>query len=133
MTHKSLGSTNEALHPARDDAQRIVADAARRYFGSRRSRVDAFVDRHFSLAGSAAIHRNAVGWDMLKAPANIALVIPQLATKLAAAGAKAVGAQRASAFLGSRKLMFDTAVGHEIEWLMITDLLELSFRQGERG
>jgi hypothetical protein len=35
------------------DAQRIVAEAAHRYFESRRSRVDEFVDRHFSLAGSA--------------------------------------------------------------------------------
>src|SRR5215217_4462348 len=69
---------------------------------------------------------------MLKAPVNIALAVPQIATKLAAAGAKAVGAERASAFLGSRKLMFDTAVGQEIEWLIITDLLELPFRQGEQ-
>jgi hypothetical protein len=132
MTNKPLGSTKEALHPARDDAQRIVADAARRYFGSRRSRVDAFVDRHFSFKGSVAMHRKALGWDMLKAPANIALAVPQLATKLAAAGAKAVGAERASTFLGSRKLLFDTAVGQEIEWLIMTDLLELPFHQGGR-
>ena len=131
MTDESAPSTETAILSP-EDAQRIVADAARRYFDSRRSRVDAFVDRHFSLAGSAAIHRQAVGWDMLKAPANIALAVPQLATKLAAAGAKAMGAERASAFLGSRKLMFDTAVGQEIEWLIITDLLELPFRQGER-
>lgn len=131
MTDGSAPSTEPAvLSPG--DAQSIVAAAARRYFESRQARVDAFVDRHFSLAGSAAIHRKAVGWDMLKAPANIALAVPQLATKLAAAGAKAVGAERASVFLGSRKLMFDTAVGQEIEWLIITDLLELPFRQGER-
>jgi len=131
MTDESARSTEPGvLSP--EDAGRIVADAARRYFDGRRSRVDAFVDHHFSLAGSAAIHRQAVGWDMLKAPANIALAVPQLATKLAAAGAKAMGAERASAFLGSRKLMFDTAVGQEIEWLIITDLLELPFRQGER-
>jgi hypothetical protein len=30
-----------------EDARRIVAEAARGYFESRRSRVDAFVDRHF--------------------------------------------------------------------------------------
>jgi len=131
MADESAPSAETAtLSP--EDAQRIVADAARRYFDSRRSRLDAFVDRHFSLAGSAAIHRQAIGWDMLKAPANIALAVPQLAAKLAAAGAKVVGAERASAFLGSRKLMFETAVGQEIEWLIITDLLELPFRQGER-
>ncbi|PVE24228.1 hypothetical protein DC522_12080 [Microvirga sp. KLBC 81] len=115
-----------------EDAGRIVADAAHRYFDSRRSRVDAFVDRHFSLAGSAAIHRKAVGWDMLKAPANITLAVPQLAAKLAAAGAQAVGAKRAATYLGSRNLLFDTAVGREIEWLIMTELLELPFRQGER-
>ncbi len=85
------------------DARRIVSDAASRYFESRRSRVDAFVGRHFSLGGSAATHRKAVAWDMLKAPANIALAMPQLAMKLAAAGAKAVGAERAAAYLSSRK------------------------------
>jgi hypothetical protein len=115
-----------------EDAGRIVADAAHRYFESRRSRVDAFVDRHFSLAGSAAIHRKAIGWDMLKAPANITLAVPQLAAKLAAAGARAIGAKRTAEYLGSRKLLFDTAVGQEIEWLIMTELLELPFRQGER-
>jgi hypothetical protein len=131
MTDESVPSTETGILSP-EDARRIVSDAASRYFESRRSRVDAFVDRHFSLLGSAAIQRKAVGWDMLKAPANIALAVPQLATKLAAAGAKAVGAERASAYLGSRKLMFDTAVGQEIEWLIITDLLELPFRQGEQ-
>src|SRR5215207_1519854 len=116
----------------REDANRIVAEGARRYFQSRREMVDAFVDRHFSFSGSLSMHRKAIGWDMLKAPANIALAIPQLAAKLAAAGAKAVGADRTSEYLGSRKLVFDTEVGNEIEWLVITELLELPFRQGDR-
>lgn len=116
----------------KEEAQGIVAEGARRYFESRRARVDEFVDRHFSLSGSLSMHRKAIGWDMLKAPANIALAVPQIATKLAAAGAKAMGADRASAYLASRKLVFETEVGNEIEWLIITDLLELPFRQGER-
>jgi hypothetical protein len=131
VTDESAPSTETGILSP-EDARRIASDAASRYFESRRSRVDAFVDRHFSLVGSAAIHRKAFGWDMLKAPANIVLAVPQLATKLAAAGAEAVRAERASACLGSRKLMFDTAVGQEIEWLIITDLLELPFRQGEQ-
>src|SRR3954469_6574584 len=116
----------------REDAQRIVAEGARRYFESRRARVDGFVNQHFSLSGSLSMHRKAIGWDILKAPANIALAVPQIATKLAAAGAKAVGADQASAYLASRKLVFETEVANEIEWLIITDLLELPFRQGER-
>jgi hypothetical protein len=122
MTDEPVGSSQKPPGLSPEDAGRIVADAAHRYFESCRSRMDGFVDRHFSLAGSAAIHRKAVGWDMLKAPANIALAVPQLATKLAAAGAKAVGAKRASVYLNSRNLMFETAVGREIEWLIITDL-----------
>jgi hypothetical protein len=39
----------------------------------RRARVRPFVDQHFSLLGSAAIHRAALGWDILRAPANILL------------------------------------------------------------
>src|ERR671910_146946 len=100
----------------KEDAQRIVAEGARRYFDSRRARVDEFVERHFSFAGSFSMHRKAIGWDMLKAPANIALAVPQLATKLAASGAKAAGADRLSEYLGSCKLVFDTEVGQEIEW-----------------
>jgi hypothetical protein len=115
-----------------EDAARLVVEGARRYFESRRGMVDAFVDRHFSFSGSLSMHRKAIGWDMLKAPANIALAVPQLAAKLAASGAKAVGADRVSEYLGSRKLVFDTEVGNEIEWLIITELLELPFRQGDR-
>lgn len=132
MTDKPVGALDDHRRLPIEAAQRIVANAAQDYFASRRSRVDAFVDRHFSLAGSAALHRKALGWDMLKAPANIALAVPQLITKLAAAGAQAIGAKQTSAYLNSRKLMLETAVGREIEWLIITDLLELPFRQGER-
>ena len=116
----------------REDANCIVAEGARRYFASRRKIVDEFVDRHFSFFGSLFMHRKAVGWDMLKAPANIALAIPQLAAKHAASGAKAVGADRISEYLGLCKLVFDTGVGQEIERLVITELLELPFRQGDR-
>jgi hypothetical protein len=116
----------------RQDANLIVAEGARRYFESRREMVDAFVDRHFSFSGSLSMHRKAIGWDMLKAPANIALAVPQLVAKLAASGAKVVGAERVSEYLGSRQLVFDTDVGNEIEWLVITELLELPFRQGDR-
>ncbi len=44
--------------------QRVVSEAARLYFESRRSRVNAFVERHFSLAGSLALHRKSLGWDV---------------------------------------------------------------------
>ena len=60
-------------------ADAIVSDAAKRYIANRRERVDAFVDRHFTLVGSLALHRRAIGWDLLRAPANLFLAVPALA------------------------------------------------------
>ena len=63
-----------------------------------RSRLDKFISRHVSLAG--AIHRNALGWDVLTAPVNIALAVPNLVMKLAAAAAQRIVASRISGYLG---------------------------------
>jgi hypothetical protein len=115
-----------------DQVKTIVTEAARLYFESRRSRVDAFVDEHFSLAGSLALHRKAVGWDVLRAPVNVALAVPYIGAKLTASVAGRVGAKRLSRFLASRRILLETAVGREIEWLVLTELLELPFRQGYR-
>jgi hypothetical protein len=125
-------SPDGALHLAADQAQRIVTGAAKRYFESRRTRADAFVDRHFSLAGSLALHRKALGWDLLKAPLNILLAVPNIAMKLMAAVARALHAKRIAGYLASRRILLDTAVGREIEWLILTEFLELPFRQGDR-
>jgi len=71
--HETIHTANSIVAPM-VKGRRIVADAARRSF-----------DRRFSLAGSTALHK-ALGWDLLKAPANIALAAPQQATRLTAAG-----------------------------------------------
>jgi Family of unknown function (DUF6635) len=115
-----------------EEARRLVERAARKYFDDRRARIDAFVDRHFSLAGSASIHRNAIGWDLLKAPANIFLAVPNLTMRLAAAGARLAGARSVAQRLARSNLFLTTAVGREVEWLIITELLELPHRQGGR-
>src|SRR6266404_6333456 len=44
----------------------IVHDAVHKYIATRRERIDLFVDRHFTLAGSLELHRRAIGWDLLK-------------------------------------------------------------------
>jgi hypothetical protein len=115
------------------EAQAIVAEAAHGYFDSRRARVDSFVDRHFSLAGSLALHRKALGWDLIKAPVNIALAVPYIGAQLTARIAGRLGAERLSRYLAARPILLKTAVAREIEWLLMVDLLELPFRQGERS
>jgi hypothetical protein len=113
-------------------ANAIVRDAARRYVASRRERIDAFVDRHFTLAGSLALHRRAIGWDLLRAPANLFLAGPALTVKLASAAARRAGHRRVADWLAGRRLLLETEVAREIEWLVATELLEVPCYRQDR-
>jgi hypothetical protein len=106
-------------------ASEIVRDSVHRYIEGRHERVDAFVDRHFTLAGSVALHRQALGWDLLRAPANVFLVGPALTVKLAGWAARRGGMERAAAWLARRRIHIETEVAREIEWLVATELLEI--------
>jgi hypothetical protein len=116
---------------SRADAQAAVNAGARDYFASARARVPGFVDAHFSLRGTLTLHRVALGWDILKAPANLSLALPQILLHLAAAVARWVGAKGVGTAL-HRQILFRTAVSREIEWLIHTELLQLPFAQGGR-
>src|SRR5439155_10609248 len=100
---------------------------------SRRARLDAFVDRHFTLAGSVALHQRALGWDLLRAPANLFLAGPALALKLMAWAARRGGMERVAVWLARRRLLLETEVAREIEWLVATELLEIPCRRRDRG
>ena len=61
------------------------------------------------------------------------LVLPQVVLLPAAAAlARRVGWRRAAACLGSRQLLRETDVAHEIAWLVQTELLRLPYRQDRR-
>ncbi len=108
-----------------------VEAGTRRYFAARRAKVVPFVDAHFSLRGTVALHRVAVGWDVARAPANLTLAVPQIAMQLGAMAARKLGSARAARVLG-RSILLRTAVMREIEWLVQTELLELPCRQRGR-
>ncbi len=110
----------------------IVAEAARTYFGGCRSRVKPFIDLNFTISGSARLHRHAIGWDLLRAPANVALSLPQVALKLASAATGAVGAKGVSESLGRQNLFLQTDVARELRWRMMTELLRQPFQDGDR-
>lgn len=114
-------------------AATILSDAARRFVASRRERVDAFVDRHFSFAGTLALHRHALGWDLVRAPLNLFLTVPTLAARLASRVAQRTGYQSLAEWLGSQHFMFETDLAHQIEWLVATELLETPCIQRDRA
>lgn len=125
-------SASNVRRPTAEDVEVTVTEAAQLYFEGRRLRVDAFVDRHFSLAGSLTLHRQALGWDVLKVPINILLAVPNIGMQVGAVAMRRLRANRMARFLSSRRFLLDTAVGREIEWLVMTELLELPYRQGDR-
>ena len=108
-------------------ARQVVDRAMDRYFEARRARVVGFVARHFSARGSLRLHRHALGWDFVRAPVNIFLVVPTVALKLAAAGVRLMGARRLARWLATRNLFLETAVAREVRRLLIVEFLELPF------
>jgi hypothetical protein len=126
-----------SLVPVVTEAERalvtqIVDDGIRRYFSDRRERIGAFVDKNFSLRGSISLHRAAVGWDIARAPLNLAMAAPQIGLLVAAQVARKLGAPRIAAQLGSKRLVVHTAVGQELAWRLHRDLLELPYQSGDR-
>ena len=125
-------SSSPPLTLDRGLAAGAVGAGARDYFDARRARVKPFVDAHFSLRGTLALHRAALGWDILKAPVNLTLAGPQIAMQLGARAARKCRATRAADML-NRPILMRTAVARDIEWLVHTELLELPFSQPGRA
>jgi hypothetical protein len=113
-------------------ARAIVARAIDRYVSARHARVRAFVDANYSLGASLRLHRQALGLDLLRAPTNVALMLPFLAIQLGAAGLKALGARGAARRLGQLKPFLETEVVRELTFRLHRDLLELPYDDGRR-
>jgi hypothetical protein len=121
------------LEPLGDDEARAIVDhAIDRYIAARHQRVAPFVDRHFSLIGSMRLHRQAFGRDLVRAPANVLLMLPYLGMQTGGAALRRLGAREAARGLTGRKLFLDTDVGRELAWLLHTELLELPYDDGRR-
>src|ERR1051325_3128018 len=100
----------------RATARAIVADGIRRYIADRRPLVPSFVARNFGWRGALRLNRAALGLDLLRSPANIALGFATLGKGAAAAGLKLARRDRAAAALRARSLFLETDVGREVRW-----------------
>lgn len=86
-------------------------------------RVTRFVRMHFGPRGALRLHRHALGWDLLKAPANVALAPVFLVVRLIALGLSLVGLRRAGAWLANRRILFQSAVARRVEEAVLADLV----------
>jgi hypothetical protein len=115
-----------------EEAEAIIGAAIDRYIAGRYRRLPGFIDENFGFAGSLRLHRLALGADLLRAPANVALVFPHLAGQVAGAGLERMGMRQPARWLKTRRLFFETDVGRELVWRLHTRLLELPFDDGRR-
>jgi hypothetical protein len=127
-----IASPSVVTAPTPAEVRALIDQAIDRYIAKRHDKVAAFVDRNYSLIGSLRLHRHALGLDLLRAPANIALAVPYLASQLAAAGLRAAGADRLAGRVRRQKIFFDTDVATELTWRLHTELLQLPYDDGRR-
>jgi Family of unknown function (DUF6635) len=127
-----MSLTEPEIPPAIDDAaaNAILRRAIERYVAARHARVQEFIDANYALLGSLRLHRRALGLDLLRAPANVALLLPYAAMQLGAAGLRGLGARLAGRWLRARKPFFETDVARELTFRLHRDLLELPYDDG---
>ena len=90
---------------------------------SDRALVDTFVARHFGFPGTICLHRHALGWDLLRAPANVILAPLFLLTRLSALVLSLFRMRRAARWLVNRRLIFRTNVASAVAEALHRDLL----------
>jgi len=96
---------------------------AETYFDDRRSAVDGFVRRHFRLEGTLRLHKASIGWDLARAPVNVALSPVYIASRISAWLLGRIGLQRPSRWLRSRRILFRTAIAKRVDELVLRELL----------
>lgn len=94
-------------------------------FASQKSAVYGFVNRHFTWPGTLLIHRAAIGWDIIRAPLNVALSLVLVLTRIAALVARILGLRRLANWLMGRQILLRASVARRVEALVLTDLLDL--------
>ena len=118
----------EPIPPPASPIPAVLHDPSRRA-ELRRAEIARFVRARYGLRGTLALHRDALGWDLLRAPVNVTLAPLFLALRLIAAILGALGARRTTKWLASRRLFLPSRVSRRIT----RDLESLLERLDEAG
>ncbi|NNU80280.1 hypothetical protein HMH01_07485 [Halovulum dunhuangense] len=100
-------------------------DALRAWLDACRARIQPFARRHLSLAGSARLHRAALGWDVVRAPVNLLLSPLLVICRLAGHALRALGLRRAGGWLVTRNFLLRTDVARRLEIDIRREVLQL--------
>ena len=106
-------------------AHPTASPEVRGYFAARRGRVEGFVARHLTWPGTLALHRAALGRDILRAPANLVLSPALVGLRGAAWLCARLRLRRAAGWLGSRPILMRSAVSARLEAALLAELLDV--------
>lgn len=95
----------------------------------RRGQITRFVRRRYGIRGTLRLHRAALGWDLLRAPFNVAMAPVFLLLRLTAALLSLLGAGRAGQWLGRRQVFLVSDVARQIK-RDLAQLIEYMQRDG---
>lgn len=112
------------LVPADPETERHIAA----YAAACRARIPGFVARHFGVAGTLRLHREALGLDLLRAPLNVLLVAPALFLRVAAVVTRWLGLASLGNWLARRHLFVETRLSRKVAELVLDELLRLDDR-----
>lgn len=119
---RSILSRTSDMSPAERMAATDVPDD--------RTLVKGFVRKHYSFPGTLRLHRHAIGWDLLRAPVNVALAPLFLLSRLVALGLHAGGARQWARRFARSRIPLRTAVAEAVATALQEDLLSL---RGDRA
>ncbi len=130
MAHEDISSPLEA-GPAPEGDPTEVRALALRHLDACRIRAPGFIDAHYSLRGAFHLNRLAWGRDMLVAPVNFLMVVPNFLVRLLAIFFEACGARRPARWLLGLHLGLRTRVQSRLRRDLERELLDLDAAEPE--
>jgi len=128
------GESSQNLPIPLGDAEAAWRRAVFAYCAERRARAGEFARETYAWRGALKLHGKALGHDLWRAPANLALGVPYLAARASAGVARKLGFGGTAAWLERQRFFLATDVGRELEWRVMTQFLELPYAQpGDDG
>lgn len=113
--------------------EQAVQSGIKSYLSHLRDQVDPFVDKHFCFESAWSINKKALGYDLLKAPANVLWAPLHFTLEHAGKGIEKIGFSVTGKQLQSLPSGFSTEVEREVQWRIYTEFLRLPIDQKDRS
>lgn len=117
---------------ARAVIKKAINVGSEAYIHERENRIDEFVRRHYSFSGALKIHSHALGWDVVRVPVNIIWSVANIFLALAGFLAGLFGLRELQSLIKRIPPGLETDMDRQIKWLIVTELLELPYQQGQK-